>query len=134
MPSCQATPKAPSPSDRTSITSCLPRTRVLICPVNCSISYTPGGRATGAPATPPLDSGLLNPEPAFWSGLSVIVTDGPAAKDPRNVMSGSIRHTNATLCPSSMSNSDEEMYELIGAVEVVVLSSMPFSCWTMLYA
>jgi hypothetical protein len=50
------------------------------------------------------------PEPEFFSGSSVMVTLGVAPLvDPRNVMSGRTLHTKEKLCPSSKSNSAEEI-------------------------
>jgi hypothetical protein len=67
----------------------------------------------------PALAGLPVPEPEFCNGYKVIVAAGagipdpgvPAiAVDPEKVKSGSTRQTNPKLCPSPISNSDEEIY------------------------
>ena len=80
------------------------------CPVNASIG-TVAVLVITALSSPPTEAGLVYPEPELFSGITDIVADGEVAVDPRNVKSGSIRLTNAKLCPSSISNSDVVMYE-----------------------
>jgi hypothetical protein len=59
---------------------------------------------------PPTEAGFVTPEPEFFNGNKVMLTLGVVPLvDPRNVMSGRTLHTKEKLCPSSKSNSAEEM-------------------------
>jgi hypothetical protein len=58
----------------------------------------------------PFDLGLFVPDPELYMGYSVIVPSGVVPSvDPSKVKSGSILHTKAKLCPSPISNSEEEI-------------------------
>jgi hypothetical protein len=72
------------------------------------------------------------PEPEFFNGNKYIVAFGEAAVEPSNVISGSTRHTNMKLCPSSKSNWAEMMNDSMGSVTAVALSSNPSSWFTRL--
>ena len=99
-PSCQITPCA---VDSILNVICLP----LILTFNCSVYFSTGAvavRVTEPLLLPPSDVGLLIPEPELLKGERLNVAVGLSTVDPSNVISGSIRLTNANLSPSSISN------------------------------
>jgi len=73
------------------------------------------------------------PEPELFKPCRYIVTTGVVPEvDPRKVMSGMMRYTNAKLCPSPISNCAEVMSASIGSAVSVSLSSTPDSWSTRL--
>jgi len=98
--------------------------RVNIWPVNSSVMTYVLPLRTEAEAL------LVVPEPELDNPNKVMVTAGtaPAGEfvESPNVRSGSTRHTKAKLCPSPMSNSDEEIKEFKAIGVPSALSFKPF--------